>query len=221
MREILFSGLFILYLFVPATAQVGINIDGSAPDPSSMLDVKSTTKGMLVPRMTRMQRNAIVSPATGLMIYQTDSTAGFYHFSGTVWKQVSSGSSTMKPYFVRLTYTSGSITAIEEAKDPDGNNLLATSGWTFTINSASSISIIHPVGKPAANFITMSENPTGTFITKSVVGTGTGNTVKQNSTMTSIDIIGLSSTFTGINTGAGPFKMYIAWQFADNMTFLP
>jgi len=46
-------------------AQVGINTDNSTPDPSAMLDVKSTTSGMLVPRMTVDQRNAIVSPAEG------------------------------------------------------------------------------------------------------------------------------------------------------------
>jgi len=53
-------------------AQVGINTDNSTPDPSAMLDVKSTTSGMLVPRMTVDQRNAIVSPAEGLMVYCTD-----------------------------------------------------------------------------------------------------------------------------------------------------
>ncbi|MHC1775001.1 MAG: tail fiber domain-containing protein [Lentimicrobium sp.] len=62
---------------------VAINSDNSPPDPSAMLDVKSTTKGVLVPRMTFAQRNAIVSPAAGLMIYQTDNTPGFYFNSRT------------------------------------------------------------------------------------------------------------------------------------------
>ncbi len=53
------------------------------PDPSAMLDVKSTTKGMLVPRMTQAQRNAIANPATGLMIYQTDVGPGLYYNAGT------------------------------------------------------------------------------------------------------------------------------------------
>jgi hypothetical protein len=66
-------------------AQVGINIDGSAPDNSAMLDVKSTSRGFLVPRMTLTERDAIASPATGLLIYQTDGSSGFYYYNGSSW----------------------------------------------------------------------------------------------------------------------------------------
>jgi len=64
-------------------AQVAINTDGTAPNSSAMLDVKSTTKGLLAPRMTLAQRNAITNPATGLTIYQTDGIPGLYYNSGT------------------------------------------------------------------------------------------------------------------------------------------
>jgi hypothetical protein len=74
---------------------VAINNDGSNADGSAMLDVKSTDSGILIPRMTQAQRNAISSPATGLMIYQTDNTEGFYYNSGTpaspVWTKLSIG----------------------------------------------------------------------------------------------------------------------------------
>ncbi|MFZ4523898.1 MAG: hypothetical protein ACOYNC_19510, partial [Bacteroidales bacterium] len=53
-------------------SQVAINNDGSATANSAMLDVKSTTKGLLPPRMTHVQMNAIVSPANGLIVYCTD-----------------------------------------------------------------------------------------------------------------------------------------------------
>jgi len=65
------------------TQGVGINETGAAPDPSAVLDVFSTTKGMLIPRVTLSERNAIVLPAAGLMVYQTDDTAGFYFNAGT------------------------------------------------------------------------------------------------------------------------------------------
>lgn len=52
--------------------QVSVNSDGSKPDTSAMLDVKSTTLGLLIPRMTEAQRDAIVLPANGLMIYCTN-----------------------------------------------------------------------------------------------------------------------------------------------------
>ncbi len=73
------------------TAQVAINTDGSNPDPSAMLDVKSTTKGLLAPRMTTIQRLAIIAPAEGLLVYQTTSPAGFYFFKGGVWQMISEG----------------------------------------------------------------------------------------------------------------------------------
>jgi len=70
-------------------AQVGINTDNSSPDGSAMLDVKSTTSGMLVPRMTTAQRTAITTPATGLLVYQTDGTDGFWFYNGTSWISLS------------------------------------------------------------------------------------------------------------------------------------
>ena len=75
------SGLF---------AQVAVNTDGSTPNTSAMLDVKSTTKGMLIPRMTQTDRDGITSPATGLIVYQTDATTGFYFYNGTEWTHLSS-----------------------------------------------------------------------------------------------------------------------------------
>jgi hypothetical protein len=76
---VLFSGIF------PLTAQVAINTDGSAATSSAMLDVSSSDKGMLVPRMTQTQRDAISGPALGLLIYQTDVTQGFYYYNGSSW----------------------------------------------------------------------------------------------------------------------------------------
>ena len=58
--------------FTETFSQVSINSDGTSPDPSSMLDVNSTTKGMLIPRMTATERDAISNPATGLLIFCTD-----------------------------------------------------------------------------------------------------------------------------------------------------
>jgi hypothetical protein len=70
--------------------QVGINLDNSAPNASAMLDVKATGLGFLAPRMTLAQRPA--SPATGLLIYQTDNNPGFYYYNGSTWEKVASGS---------------------------------------------------------------------------------------------------------------------------------
>jgi len=73
------------------TAQIAINEDNSVPDPSAMLDIKSINKGFLAPRMSTTQRNGIASPATGLLIYQTDSIPGFYFYDGTYWVRSATG----------------------------------------------------------------------------------------------------------------------------------
>jgi len=67
----------------PASGSVGIGT--ITPNSSSKLEIKSTTKGLLIPRMTQTQRNAIASPANGLLIYQTDNNPGFYYYNGSVW----------------------------------------------------------------------------------------------------------------------------------------
>ncbi|WP_258540436.1 hypothetical protein [Parvicella tangerina] len=69
---------------------VGINATGAIPDNSAMLDVQSTDKGMLIPRMTTAQRTAIGTPATGLEVYDT-STGTFWYYNGTVWVEEAIG----------------------------------------------------------------------------------------------------------------------------------
>lgn len=69
---------------------MAINTDGSIANSTAMLDVKSTTKGFLPPRMTQVQRDAIASPATGLIVQCTDcSTIGPYTYNGTTWISMS------------------------------------------------------------------------------------------------------------------------------------
>ncbi|MBL4755713.1 MAG: hypothetical protein JKY52_19230, partial [Flavobacteriales bacterium] len=70
---------------------VGINGTGAAPDAKAMLDVASTTTGLLIPRMTQVQRDAIVTPTTSLLIYQTDVTPGYYYYDGAAWVRFFSG----------------------------------------------------------------------------------------------------------------------------------
>ena len=66
---------------------VSVNTTGAAADKSAMLDVSGTNKGMLTPRMTEVKNFAIINPATGLLIYQTDNNIGFWYYNGTAWMQ--------------------------------------------------------------------------------------------------------------------------------------
>ncbi|HVF81636.1 MAG TPA: hypothetical protein VM884_06865 [Flavisolibacter sp.] len=60
---------------------VGIGTD--TPEASAVLDVSSTSKGLLIPRMTIAQRTALALPAKGLLVYQTETPEGFYYNAGT------------------------------------------------------------------------------------------------------------------------------------------
>jgi len=95
-------------------AQVAINSDGTSPNASAMLDVKSTTKGLLIPRMTTGQRNSIASPATGLLVYD-QSLNLVYMNTGTPaspnWTSISTGS---------LWTRSGSYTYLSNTTDKVG-----------------------------------------------------------------------------------------------------
>jgi len=64
--------------------------DAYSVNSSAMLDVKSTTKGMLVPRLTTAQRTAVASPATGLLVFDTDA-GSFYFYNGSAWVNLTSG----------------------------------------------------------------------------------------------------------------------------------
>ena len=82
-KHILIFVVILLYFNI-VNAQVGINTDSSDPDNSAVLDIKSSTKGLLPPRMSTSQRDAISNPAEGLVIYNTDSKI-LELFNGTAW----------------------------------------------------------------------------------------------------------------------------------------
>ncbi|MBL0134415.1 MAG: hypothetical protein IPP79_10655 [Chitinophagaceae bacterium] len=91
MKKYYWQLLLCLALIPTQLFSQAVGIGTNTPHASAQLDVTSTTKGVLFPRMTLAQRNAIASPTAGLMIYQTDNTPGFYFFDGTLWLAVNAG----------------------------------------------------------------------------------------------------------------------------------
>ncbi|WP_396211861.1 hypothetical protein [Flavobacterium sp.] len=84
--------IFLLFLLasINGFSQIGIGV--AVPAASSELEVSSTTKGVLIPRMDEAQKNAIVSPANGLLVFQTNGVSGLYFFDtpSNSWKSISS-----------------------------------------------------------------------------------------------------------------------------------
>ncbi|MEI8049707.1 MAG: hypothetical protein WCI92_20215 [Bacteroidota bacterium] len=98
-----FIAVFLFVLSISAQAQVGINSTGANPDNSAMLDVNSTSKGLLIPRMTKDERDAIVNPVNGLLIYQTTHFTGFYFYDDAKinWIPLTTPYSEADPIFSR------------------------------------------------------------------------------------------------------------------------
>lgn len=83
---------YLLFVAGAATAQPGvaINTSGNAPHSSALLDVQSTDKGILIPRMTSIQRTAITNLAKGLLVFDNTSSS-FWFYNGTAWEELKGG----------------------------------------------------------------------------------------------------------------------------------
>jgi hypothetical protein len=84
---------FILLSLAGFSQGLSINATGTPPVASAGLDIDFTNKGLLIPRMTQAQRDAITSPANSLLIYQTDNGPGYYYYNGLAWTILFSSSS--------------------------------------------------------------------------------------------------------------------------------
>ncbi len=87
LKTILLTTTMIILISISAWAQVSISTSNTTPDSSAMLDIQSTDKGVLIPRMTATERDAIFMPANGLMVYVTTDSS-FYFYEGNAWAKV-------------------------------------------------------------------------------------------------------------------------------------
>lgn len=82
------TAALILLALLSFITQAQIGIGTITPDKSAAVDIADSTKGLLIPRMTAAQRLAILNPAKGLMVYQTDNAEGFWFFGNQQWKSM-------------------------------------------------------------------------------------------------------------------------------------
>ena len=109
--------IFIVAILISCVTYAQVGIGTINPNTSAALDIESTTKGLLTPRMTAAQRVAITTPANGLVVYQTDSTPGLYCYVNGSWSALSGGP------------TSGSWTPV--ITDAFGGNITGTASGFY------------------------------------------------------------------------------------------
>lgn len=139
-KILLTSLLFFLLIVNTISGQVGIGT--VTPDASSMLDVVSTSKGMLTPRMTTAQKLAITSPANGLIVYDTDLKAFyFYDTASLAWVKISSNSDARLKYkLIKSTDVLATVLAAELAAG-GGTKYLLDSGTLYEINGTINLNL--------------------------------------------------------------------------------
>jgi hypothetical protein len=101
----------------------GVGIGTVEPDESAILEISSTTRGLLLPRMTLNQRASIIQPAAGLVVYQTDLLDGLYIYNGKNWNLLALG-------------TAVNLTANATTWSTSGNEVLGTENFLGTLDDA-------------------------------------------------------------------------------------
>lgn len=154
---------------ISAYAQTGsVGIGVATPNASAALDISSTTKGLLPPRMTMAQRDAIATPATGLLIYQTDNAPGLYQRTASAWAAVgtavtkadvvapSTTAATLNPSTTTVNYTdNGAATnnTVTLGTGSEGQTLLIVNSDTQFLPVISSSGTGNILPKYAARYI--------------------------------------------------------------------
>jgi hypothetical protein len=192
------TNIFLALCLVLATAlashaQVGIGTSS----PNAALDVTSTTNGFLPPRMTYAQRQAISSPATGLMIYCTDCGTGEpQYYNGSAWLNMIGGTATTQPPTVASTTAASNITSTSATS---GGNITNDFGNTIIAMGVCWSIIPNPT---TADSKTIQSGTTGSF-TSNITGltSGTLYYVRAYATSAGGTSYGDQVSFTTIGIG--------------------
>lgn len=209
--------------YISSAGSVGIGT--TTPDASSLLEIKSTKKGLLIPRMTKNQRDAIATSATGLLIYQTNSTPGFYYYNGSAWKPVASSGSTSGGW--SLTGNSGTNPSTNFIGTTDAHPLVIKvnnikAGWVdYTGNNNASfgyqtiLSNTTGANNAAFGFGALKSNISGgsntAFGASALFNNGIGANVSldEGTRNTAIGASSMYSNTTGLyNTALGTSSLY-------------
>ncbi|HEX7846466.1 MAG TPA: hypothetical protein VF476_11760 [Chitinophagaceae bacterium] len=190
-----FTILFILFFtaFHLGAQNVAINNDGTTAATSAMLDVKSTTKGFMMPRVTSVQRAAIASPAMGLLVFDTD-TKTIWTYDGAAWKNLyTSGGGLVLPFSQSANTTTSALqitnqgtgAAVEGSSSAQfgiGMTARATGAGSwglFAFSNGAGSQSVRSYADNGTAFYGENNNPANTNTLTDLVNKGAGITVKS------------------------------------------
>ncbi|HCT30461.1 MAG TPA: hypothetical protein DIW31_06950 [Bacteroidales bacterium] len=182
-----------ILLRVESKAQVAINNDGSAPNSSAMLDIKSTDKGILIPRVAGT--GSITAPVQGLLIYNT-SDDSFYYYDGGAWVKLAAGTAGQWTTTSGGIYFNGGSVAI-------GASSINSKAMLDIVSTTKGILIPRmtyaqrtAISSPTQGLIVYQTNSSGAYL----AGIYFYNSVWNYLTNTSTGVLNVAQGGTGINT---------------------
>jgi len=236
MKNFFLAIAFLSLIIIPngrvnAQGGVAVNTSGAAPDASAYFDVSGTNKGVLIPRLTTVERNAIVNPAKGLFIYNTDCDVVNYN-AGTPaspnWATMAA-SNVLAAGVSIVASPAGAIcagTSVTFSATPSQNNLSPSYQWqvngsnegtnstTYTTSSLNNGDVVTCIltssaqcvtGSPAtSNAITMLTNlvPAITGTTPAGFCSGSAVTLSASANIGTINWYNVSTGGSSLSTGA-------------------
>jgi uncharacterized protein (TIGR02145 family) len=188
--------LFNVVILTATNAFAQIGIGTKTPAPSAALEVTSTgnNKGILIPRVSATQKDAIVSPAEGLLVYQTTAPIGFYFYTGTTWKMIANATD--------LATTANVATATKLATSKNINGVAFDGSADITITAAAAAETL--TGTTLKSTVTGSSltsvgTLSGLTVTNPIAGSITGNAA----TATTATTVTTNANLTGPVTSVG------------------
>ena len=163
---------FLALVVFTATTYAQVGIGTTNPNTSAALDITSTTKGLLMPRMTNAQRLAIVSPAAGLQVFVTDFDGGFMFYDGTKWGTLSFTKTIPDaPTITGVTSGNAEVTVSYTAPSSDGGS--AITSYTATSSPGGITGTVSQAGSGSITVLGLTNGVTYTFTVTATNAIGT------------------------------------------------